>query len=841
MRLPCFLMDTFEIKRLKPVFLIFVIHTGLALYPVETSYAEEAKKLKPRVEANVRAGTERSILMTEAWLPLAQDQDRVLYGDLRLMGDDDNNREWNFGLGYRALTQDSDAIMGVHGWLDRRRSERGSIFYQVTGGYEYFSDSLDVRLNAYIPFNQEERYVIPGGSTTPYLADTGIFYDSNGLLVEKPMHGVDLEFSIPINALKGDMDSFRVSAGGFAFKGRNVEGLQGGRLRVTADINSDVQIGARLESDNQRGTQGFLEATLRFPFGAKASARTLGLKSRLDESPERDIDIITSARTAVEPEKMLPVLNVTDGNAQRVFHVDNSRAVNGDGSVNNPYNNLTDANAAANSTGDVIYINYGTGTSLRMDQGVSLSLAQQSLIGEGSAFVYDGGRFTTATGQNFSGTVLKAAGSAPVMTNITGDGITVTGADACISGVQVDAAQGNGIFAQATGGQDLGTLMIQNITVRNSLADGLRVESSGAGSTVDVKIESLRTSGNNNGVRLYASSDAALSGMMTTSVATGNAQHGVILYDDSTAGDVNVDLGGGARSLGRNSFYGNGLEELAVDIDGGTLMARNNWWGQSSGLYQDNPAAGLKPQIYFGAPLYDGLVGHWTLDREWTSNTTAYDRSGNGYNGTLTGGLDLTDLVAGQHRDGLNLNGTSDYIRITGIAETFSQYSVLSWAAPDKTNSGNADQNLYGFTVLSDGRPLVGTGPYPLWVTVKNSDVLARTFNTSNAGVASSGAGITSTEWTAIDVTSVRGGGSVIYIDGAPNRSFTNPGNSSVWNSGELYIGELRAGRGIWFDGVVDDVRLYNRVLTAAEMAELYRMDTSNTINSSAGLLSDPN
>lgn len=827
----------------KPSFIHVCITVAVAVvfWPL-SAYAADENVFKPRVETNIRAGTERSILMTEAWFPLAQETDRLFYGDMRLMGDDRDNREWNFGLGYRAVNDTADAVMGVHGWFDRRRSKRGSVFYQVAGGFEYFSDDLDIRLNAYIPFNSEELYPIAAASTTPYLADTGIYYDSPGVLAEKPLHGFDVEFSIPVNALKGDMESFRVSAGGFAFKGDNVDGLHGFRLRAAADVTQNLEVGARFESDNQRGSQGFLEATLRLPFGSKTSAKTLGIRSRLDESPERDIDVITAARTAVPPQEGLAILNTNDNMAQRVFHVDNSQAVNGDGSIDNPFNNLADANTAANRAGDVIYINRGTGTSLRMDSGATLSLAQQSIIGSGTDFVYDGGRFTTSTGVNFNGTVLAPAGAAPVLTNTAGHGVTLTGEDTCVAGVTIENAFGHGIYAMPSTGSSMGNLMIKDVSLDNNNGDGLRVEASGAGSSLDAMVMNVDATGNENGMRFYAHDDASVSGSLARSVAANNTQHGVIFYDDSTAGSVNVDAGGGGRSTGRNSLYGNGMEDVALDLDGGTLFARNNWWGQASGPYQSLPAGALKPQIYYGAPLYDGLLVHLTFDSEWTSNTTAFDRSGNGYNGTLTGGVDLTDLVTGARGEGLNLNGTSDYVRVQGIAANMTQYTVMAMTAPDKTAGGSGDQNTYGFTLLSDGVP-AGSGSYPVWVTLRNTEVVAHTFNTSNdsAGKITSGAGIANGTWHAVDVSSTKGGESTIYVDGAEAHSFNNPGNAGNWSNGNLYIGELRAGRGIYYDGVVDDVRVYNRILTDAEVAEIYRMNTDSIVNNGAYLAADPN
>lgn len=130
---------------------VALIGIGVSLPACAQQDTGALQRYKPRLETNLRAGTERTILMTEAWVPLAQDSGRVIYGDARLMGDDGDNREWNFGIGYREMNASADAIYGVHGWFDRRRSSRGSVFHQFTGGVEYYTEGLDIRLNAYVP------------------------------------------------------------------------------------------------------------------------------------------------------------------------------------------------------------------------------------------------------------------------------------------------------------------------------------------------------------------------------------------------------------------------------------------------------------------------------------------------------------------------------------------------------------------------------------------------------------------------------------------------------------------------------------------------------------------
>lgn len=68
---------------------------SVSLLALLSSPAWAGEELKGRVETNWRYGSERSILMTEFWVPFAQSEDSVLYGDIRMMGDDQDNREGN--------------------------------------------------------------------------------------------------------------------------------------------------------------------------------------------------------------------------------------------------------------------------------------------------------------------------------------------------------------------------------------------------------------------------------------------------------------------------------------------------------------------------------------------------------------------------------------------------------------------------------------------------------------------------------------------------------------------------------------------------------------------------
>jgi hypothetical protein len=707
----------------------------------------QSEPLKARTEVNIRSGNERGILMTEFWVPIAQNpvDGSVIYGDLRMMGDDQSNREFNLGVGYREIMPHLNGVVGGHAWFDRRQTERGSDFNQITIGGEYLGKTYDVLVNGYIPLSGERVVTVANPNAQgPALAGTGIVVDTASTVLEEPQHGFDIEFGWQIPYLQNQTDSTRLYAGGYYFNGSNTEDVAGVRARIASDITQNIQIGARLQRDDERGSQGFLEATIRFPFDNKKSYRKEGLRARLDDSPERDIDIVTGDNI-LDAGNRVAVLNQETGTAQEVLHVDNTAAGGGDGSAENPFNTLAAAQAAS-SAHTIIYVNQGDGTTTGQDAGILLNQTGQSLIGSGVNFVYDGTQFTTANGMAPTSRLIRAAGTAPVITNTGGLGVNISGDDVEVAGITVDGSlqanleilNANNVYihdvtstnAGVNGintyfdGNDTYTFLIDNVTVdgsggagifsralnnttmtgtvQNSLIDnssgnGLSTQSRSAstsditydnnvvsrsnvnfryeifesaqgnvtmtnntadasttfmnvlvraggnatlnnvtitdnivknsnmqGIQIDLFINGITSSvlnglisgntvtdngnegialrghagngniavdindntvtGNASGFLVEANDDTSVTSSLSGNVVTGNTNNGVRINDDST-GTIVADFGGGMfGSVGQNSVFGNGYQELRVDLDGANLDAQNNWWGSVTGL-----------------------------------------------------------------------------------------------------------------------------------------------------------------------------------------------------------------------------------------------------------------
>ena len=250
-------------------------------------------------------------------------------------------------------------------------------------------------------------------------------------VIEEALPGVDIELGTRIKALDKLTDSTRIYAGGYHFEGDRTDDVTGVRARIASDITSDIQLGARYQYDDVRDNQAFVEATIRFPFKSKKSFKQEGLRSRLDESPERDIDIVTNEAVTDDGIDQL-ILNANTGTTQNVVHVDNTAAAGGDGSIETPFNTLAAAEAVAIAN-DLIYVHRGDGTTTGQDTGITIDDEGQILAGSGADLLFSSGRFTTQNNQNVSnGIVVATATTAPVITNGAGDGVFVTADDVLV-------------------------------------------------------------------------------------------------------------------------------------------------------------------------------------------------------------------------------------------------------------------------------------------------------------------------------------------------------------------------------------------------------------------------
>ena len=842
-----------------------LLYVTVAVCPLMEAQAGEAAPHPPRrplpVEAHIdgytKLGSDRRLTGIEAFAPLSWDGQILTFTDLRFVGDDADGREFNAGIGARRVSDDGSYILGGYGFFDRRRSPTGALYSQLTAGTEILTQNWDFRFNGYIPLSQAQ--VIARDSvalpSTLSLSGTGLVASggrATSEAIEHPMAGLDFEIGRKLPFLDATWFSdTRAYAGAFHFDAEDVRPMDGFRFRIETAPLSWLRFGAEHQQDNIRGETDFVEARIRIPLdfwkrdreSQADKARPEGILARLDTRVSRDVDIVTEGRTKTQIERAqnVPVLNATTGVAQKIYVVDNEAAGGGDGSMDTPFNTLAAAQGAAGAH-DIIYVRHGDGTSTGMNAGVNLNQAGQKLIGSGVDLTFDTADMQVSgiPGGITNGAVIAAATAAPLITNAGGNGISITADDVEVAGLTVSGTSNNGIYAY-----NARDITIRDVTSSGNANDGIRIEASGAGvSMTGVSIQDATTTSNRNGLRLYAQNDASLAAKVESSAATSNSQHGMIVYDDSTAGSVDADLGGGDQgSAGLNILTGNTLEDLTLDTDGATLSAQNNWWGQPGGPDIDDPSDGKASQIYYGAPLDTGLVGNWTFDTAWTTNSTAYDRSGNNNTGTLTNGPTAT---TGQLGGALSFDGADDFISIgnsSTLQPLIGGWSVSFWLKRTGIGGGDYPQ-------------IIGSRP---WVVGLDKGWAISVGGTAETGKISShfadggtGWDVTDNKSTSVSVLNTwehwvvvinRAGSNISYYKNNVLDVLRAPPfpAGSINQTDSIYIGrEIGGSNSRKVNGLIDDVRIYNRALSASEIAELYRMNTTGIASTTGALSSAP-
>ena len=231
-----------------------------------------------------------------------------------------------------------------------------------------------------------------------------------------------------------------------------------------------------------------------------------------------------------------------------------------------------------------------------------------------------------------------------------------------------------------------------------------------------------------------------------------------------------------------------------------------------------NPAhAGLILQHPTYTGLNQGLVGYWSFDGKDMAGVTAYDRSGQGNNGTLTNGPTRT---AGKIGQGLSFDGSNDYVTAIdkGGLDNISQVSISLWIKLNHLASARGLHNAM-ITKLHSADPWIS---YEIFQYSVNDHILMEVINSSGTikyadGPASIILGINT--WYHV-VGTYNGSNMMVYVNGTSGTPVAQTG--TVYDSDSaLKIGSDWT---TYDDGLIDDVRIYNRALSSDEIKRLYNL-----------------
>src|SRR3989344_2227598 len=222
--------------------------------------------------------------------------------------------------------------------------------------------------------------------------------------------------------------------------------------------------------------------------------------------------------------------------------------------------------------------------------------------------------------------------------------------------------------------------------------------------------------------------------------------------------------------------------------------------------------------------LTNGLVGMWSFNGPDLTTTTAYDRSGQGNNGTLTNG---PVPAAGTIGQALNFDGVNDYINVgSGSSlDNLGPMTASAWIYAKSSGEGGLTGRIFDKCMTG--------GSNNCWIFYQTTGgVGGLTFYVDGSTILrriSSNGVIQYNKWHHVLVTwdgVITTAASVhIYVDGNEVTYTTTTNGASRTSDAieSLIIGNTIDSNRTW-DGLIDEVRIYNRALTPDEIKRLYNM-----------------
>ncbi len=206
--------------------------------------------------------------------------------------------------------------------------------------------------------------------------------------------------------------------------------------------------------------------------------------------------------------------------------------------------------------------------------------------------------------------------------------------------------------------------------------------------------------------------------------------------------------------------------------------------------------------------LNDGLIGYWSFD-----NGDARDDSGNGNNGTAYGGVTYVDGVSGK---AASFDGKTSYVTIiNNLPKTF---SISFWI------NTNNQSRMGKYAYEGDGLIWSDIGGRANDFTIAYlNNTISFFCGASNEKNMIFNKSITKNNWEHIVIKKDSNNSKIsILINNMKNEVDYN--DSSVLNANSIISFGANILDKRFFNGFIDEVKIYNRALSDTEIKELYEM-----------------
>ncbi|MCA9165384.1 MAG: LamG domain-containing protein, partial [Planctomycetales bacterium] len=279
----------------------------------------------------------------------------------------------------------------------------------------------------------------------------------------------------------------------------------------------------------------------------------------------------------------------------------------------------------------------------------------------------------------------------------------------------------------------------------------------------------------------------------------------------------------------------------ALTIDAGGLVVGQEQDSVGGGFDLSQEFDGLLDELQFHrrvltATEIANLYAGQSRDTDTFVDTpiASYKAEGNGndfqstHEGTASGGVTYSAGITGQ---GFNFEGTGKIsIPDSGVFNAGAALTVSAWVNPDVISNNreivsqwNATTGQRGFDLRIDS-----TGHAAFFIS-KDGNV--------DVASAVSSATLSTGHWT--HVTGTYDGSNIrIYVDGVLSGTTAYAG--TMFNSTDpVLIGDSNSNSKLAFDGKIDEVAIYNRVLSGTEVGTLFSSVNQSTVSNQIGVMID--
>jgi phosphodiesterase/alkaline phosphatase D-like protein len=421
----------------------------------------------------------------------------------------------------------------------------------------------------------------------------------------------------------------------------------------------------------------------------------------------------------------------------------------------------------------------------------------------------------TTTSQDFTFTTAAPDTTAPVISNVASNNITTGTAtitwdtdEAATSQVEYGLDTNYGSSKTTTG------LSTQHSVVLDSLAPG---------TTYHYRVISEDAAGNPTTSEDFTfTTDAPdTTAPVISNVASSDitAQTATITWNTDEASDSQVEYGT-TTAYGNTTLLDTNLTTMhSVGLSG--LAPETTYHYRVISADADGNGATSEDHTFTTPALPPSLEAHWQFDE--TSGTLAADASGNGRDSTLEQGA---SFASGHLGNAVAFDGNDDYVDAGSFDITGQELTISTWINPAQFTGKYRDNRILA-KATSDAEQ----DHYWMLSGIKQGDDTVLRFRLKTDGdtttlVANTG-NIPLNQWSHA-VARYDGSTMTLYLNGQEVGSTAKSGELSTDANVGINIGRNPSGYGPW-NGMIDDVRIYSRALTAQEIQDLFDGTTDTT------------